>query len=145
MLTALPIVLACAGFQPCPDVPLTAAGSPRTSSPSAIIAEAPATLRHRTAARSLAFDNMTLPRTKELSRASSAQPPLRMPVMGQRRGGGMWISNVMGAAVGVLAGGYAGGMMGALFGEGDDALGTMAVGMGLGAAVGGVLGWKLLK
>lgn len=141
MLTALPIVLACAGFQPCPEAVVPGVVSPRTSSPAAITRTLP--LGHRSEPRPLGLENLALPRATKLARGSAAQPPLTMhsPTT---------MTKIMGAVAGAVAGMYAGAYLGAAI-DGDcggcDSPGFAGamIGFPIGGVLGGVLGWNLVK
>src|SRR5262245_8610819 len=130
MLTALPIVLACAAFQPCPVGVTPHVVSPRTSSPAAIVTQVLPPWHRRPVARPFALDHLPLPRAMKLSRAESAQPPLRMASPPGSPG------RVGAAAMAVLMGFWAGAAIGAASGDGDDKLFTGTAG----ALIGGIAG-----
>lgn len=142
MLTALPIVLACTAFQPCPEALAPHVVSPRTSSPAAIVSPALPPWHRRSESRPLALENLTLPRVTTPPR-SSAQPPLTM-----HRPRSL-MTRVTAAMAGAVAGIFAGAYLGAAI-QGDcgcDSPGLRGalIGMPIGGVLGGVLGWNLAQ
>lgn len=140
MVLSLPILVVCVGLQPCPEATDLVAVSPRTASPAAIVTHVPS--RELRTVSALPFtrvsvDGLPMPSVSKMSWARSAQPPLTMQ---PRRP----TSKAMYMCALAVAGAYAGAYLGvAMEADGYELRGVM-IGMPVGAALGGLLGWKLV-
>ena len=135
MLTALPVVLACLGAQPC--LPATTAPGQlvRSSSPAAIVSHArpPEELTADTArAFHLAIRRVSIP---SVTRRTEPRAQVALP-----RAGRTTVSKAMLVVLGVFAGCYAGAYLGEAMEENGGFLG-----MPIGAAAGGWIAWILVR
>ena len=136
MLTALPIVLACHALQPCQSPPIAPHQLVRSASPSAIANVTQ--LREHLSGNPLRPLHLALQRVS-LPTSSSSPQQHRAQVSRPGRGGTAATKGMI-----VLAGGIAGCYAGAYLGEAMEENGGFP-GMTIGAAVGGLMAWTLVR
>jgi hypothetical protein len=136
MLTALPIVIACHALQPCQTPAIVSHELVRSASPAAIVSRVQPrqTLTgdigqsSHPAVQDVAVGMATTP-----SRVRRAQAP-------RPQAGRTTFNKAMAVFAGVIAGCYAGGYLGGAMEENGG-----LVGMPIGAAIGGVMVWTLVR
>jgi hypothetical protein len=138
MLLALPLLLPCFGFQPCHSETAFQNQLIRSSSPAAITQPREDRTPGASLPLRLALQRVSIPPASTRSQARRAQVALRTGV-------GTKADTVMLVLAGAVVGCYAGTYLGAAIDDSPADMGALVFGMPIGAAVGGLIVWNLVK